>query len=359
MVRTATLIAACFFSTVATAQSIYPPSLSKIKPYEFGQAILLFIPEKATKFINWSYRVDTGQVVWATDGYEELTNPLGNTVARRLGLLRIHVAGEKSFVLKKTRYELGWSVLYFTERPARFGVESITLKPGVDEPCFGTLYEGCTFDPTQSLKTAGISTQTVCQRRYGGDEYVGYQLSYLNKKTTLARWITSGGSGGQSSWFELVFSESSDKLCNPFPQSNRSRGSVTVDQPAEAKTSLPNRKIPETHQDSDTRCYSAETAHPTQEQLQAARKGMIMAQQLFMRIENVRSLRGVEVPTNFFIDPEGWSTIPYDSKKKLIASLSVGKEALYGCGERSVFIFDGYTGKELGRMGVFGPSVSE
>ena len=151
------------------------------------------------------YRVNA-QIFWITDGYKD---------SSREGLLRVHVQGKKSYVLKKEKYELAWTVRYATHSNPKFGVESIDLFPGVpNEICFGTLYDGCSFDPIHSIKAAGISAREICERSKSQQKIIGYQLSHPNRQGTLARWEEGWGSGGKESSFKLVFSVSSANLCN-------------------------------------------------------------------------------------------------------------------------------------------------
>ena len=199
------IIVSILFATVASSQSVFPPSLGKFKSYELGEAILLFMPDKQTKFVGWDYRVNA-QIFWITDGYKD---------SSREGLLRVHVQGKKSYVLKKEKYELAWTVRYATHSNPKFGVESIDLFPGVpNEICFGTLYDGCSFDPIHSIKAAGISAREICERSKSQQKIIGYQLSHPNRQGTLARWEEGWGSGGKESSFKLVFSVSSANLCN-------------------------------------------------------------------------------------------------------------------------------------------------
>jgi hypothetical protein len=175
--------------------------LSKYPSLELGQAILLFMPEKGDD-ITWSYRVDT-PVLWITNGYES-----NGIYAYRNGLIRINVQGVKSHVLKDNKYELPWTVNYGTYSNQKFGVESISLFPGIEpnEKCFGTLYDGCTFNVEKSMSDAGIKAKKICQNDKSGHEVIGYELHSSNKLKTFARLDHNSGTGGENSSFYLVFS---------------------------------------------------------------------------------------------------------------------------------------------------------
>jgi hypothetical protein len=113
---------------------------------------------------------------------------------------------------------LAWTVSYTTLSNPKFGVESIEFSPGVqntNDVCFGTLTDGCTFDPQISLKQAGIMAKEVCDNiPIIGLHIVGYELSYPKRRKTLARLVNNEGSGGQDSAFALMFATDRDNLCN-------------------------------------------------------------------------------------------------------------------------------------------------
>lgn len=190
-----------------------PTPVAKLRSLELGEAILLLMPEKSSKGIDWDFRADA-PIIWVTDGYKEETRENGDTVSFREGLIRVHVQGKKAHVLKKNKYELAWTVRYETHTNPKFGVESIGLYPGSqNETCFGTLYDGCDFGVSKSFKQAGISAKKICERSETQQHIIGYQLTFPGKKTTLARLEDNWGSGGTSSTAELMFSVSPSNLC--------------------------------------------------------------------------------------------------------------------------------------------------
>lgn len=199
------------------AEPVFPDSLTDKKPYELGEAILLFMPTEQGGF-SWGYRADTNDVYWLTDGYKEAVEPNGKQSYYRNGLLRIHVQGSKVYRLKRVKHELGWTVRYTTKSNPRFGVEIIELYSGIPEDyCFGSLDTDCTFDPIQSLKASKINVKEICHRSEPGTNVIGYQLSHPERKLVTARLMTSTGSGGASTSFELI-SDSAPKVsvCDDF-----------------------------------------------------------------------------------------------------------------------------------------------
>lgn len=196
------------------AKSVYPKTAEKIKPLELGEAILLFMPENSSKSVNWDFR-ENAAIVWNTEGYEAENMGSNETLSFRDGLMRIEVLGKKSHVLKKNKYELAWTVRYSSHANPRFGIETISLSPGIlhtNEYCFGTLYDGCSFELYPSLKKIGISATQVCKTSKSQPHIVGYELSYSGKSTTYVRIEDDFGSGGQTSSVVLFFKKPSN-LC--------------------------------------------------------------------------------------------------------------------------------------------------
>lgn len=196
------------------AESVYPKAAEKIKPLELGEAILLFMPENSSESIKWDFR-ENSAIAWSTEGYKEENMGATETLSYRDGLMRIQVLGKKSHVLKKNKYELAWTVRYSSHANPKFGIETISLSPGIinsNEYCFGTLYDGCSFELYPSLKKIGISATQICENSKSKPQVVGYELTYSGKATTFARMENDFGSGGQTSSVMLLFKKPSD-LC--------------------------------------------------------------------------------------------------------------------------------------------------
>jgi hypothetical protein len=197
------------------AQSVYPTELEGTKVFEIGELILLLMPDKTEASIGWDYRDKSG-IRWITDGYNERNQNTSHDQYYRDGIVRVQVQGQKTTVLKKHKLELGWTVSYVNYSNPKFGPEEILITPGnpdkSSEICFGSLYDGCDFDPFKSIVAAGITVQKICHT--SGDETIGYQLSYPSKQTTFILWTTSGGSGGTSSDVTVKLLATSSNLCN-------------------------------------------------------------------------------------------------------------------------------------------------
>lgn len=197
----------------AATDTLFPSEAAALRPYELGQAILLFMPPEEEP-VTWAIGVN-GSVAWLTDGYRDEQSSDGTFAYLREGLLRVHVMGERSQVLKKVMQELAWSVKLSTTGNPKWGPEVISLTPGLpDEICFGSLYLGCQFDPSESMKRAGITATRICEQSISGSTIIGFQLVHPSKEKTLARWRDDGGSGGITSSFELVLVDKKDRLCN-------------------------------------------------------------------------------------------------------------------------------------------------
>jgi len=184
-------------SVVATPTlTPYPSSTEALPRIELGKAIKMFMPADG-KGIGWDFNVD-GPIAWMTDGYETTTN---QSRAQRIGLMRIDVLGKISTVLRKSKHELAWSVTYAAnDSIPKFGAEMIRLSP---ESCFGTMYDGCMFDPRPSMTRAGISVTERCFRGHDSNGVAVFILAFPDRTPMQLLWANSQGSGGGSSWLEM------------------------------------------------------------------------------------------------------------------------------------------------------------
>lgn len=203
------------FSSSANAQSVYPEIAKSLPLLEIGNAILFLMPPKNIPYLNWSYLGDSSSIEWLDDGYVVESWGAGQASMRR-GLMRIRIKDKKSTVLKKTLRELAWTVRYMTFGMPKFGFQTIKLSSGPpNEDCFGHLYDGCDFNPLNSMKKNGIKIRKICTNDHVGNGFInGYELSHPMKKTVLARVEDSFGSGGISTDFVLDFTASKKDLCS-------------------------------------------------------------------------------------------------------------------------------------------------
>jgi hypothetical protein len=184
--------------------AVVPDSLSEHASLELGDLVLLLMP-KSGEQVGWDYRADS-TILWPASGFtEEAGN--GNSVANRTGAVRVNVMGEIATVLKRRKMELGWTVEYWTPRPAKFGPSEIKIEPGAGEPCFGADFDGCEFEPLHSLAHSAISAQEACHIQQGADQTRVYLLTYPQRRPVTLIWYSSGGSGGTSSWLTLEVEE--------------------------------------------------------------------------------------------------------------------------------------------------------
>lgn len=203
------------FNFSANAQSVYPEIAQKLPSLEVGKAVLILMPQQGTKYRDWAFLGNSREILWINDGYVTETWKSGETPTFRRGLMRIRVNNIKSTVLKKNLHELAWTVQYTAFGNPKHGFERITLSAGPpDQGCFGTLYEGCDFDPITSIKSAGISAIKICSNESAGGKIVGYKFSNPEKIPVLARIEYSYGSGGASTGIALDFLAIAENLCD-------------------------------------------------------------------------------------------------------------------------------------------------
>lgn len=175
----------------SSREAIFPSSLSGKKSVELGEFIRASMLEKGEN-LGWDWRANSD-----IDWQDGITQVNSTGYSHRDGVARINVMGVRSSVLKNRKDELGWNVSLQTMKPAKFGPEAIELSP-LD--CFGTLYDGCSFDPASSLKAAGIDTKKICSVHLNGSNFSDtYLISYSGKEDMLMTWGNSGGSGGEAS----------------------------------------------------------------------------------------------------------------------------------------------------------------
>jgi hypothetical protein len=208
------LIVAC-----TQEEDVYPIGASKVKPMSLGQAVLMFMPDAGVKHIDWSYLNKSNNILWLDDTYKFNQSNPDDSLNFRTGLMRINVDGVKSTILKKTVKELAWSVVYQGPGNPNFGIQMIALTPGIDNGdanCFGSTTQNCTFNPINAIAKEGIKIDVVCKSTdvTGSTEVTGLELSAAGKKAIKARMITSGGSGGSSSWIEIYVNDNPSQLCS-------------------------------------------------------------------------------------------------------------------------------------------------
>ena len=205
------LFAVLLLPIVALAQSVYPTTAQSLKPMELGEAILLLMPDKGAKWIGWDHRAESN-ILWLTEGWES-RRPKENSIFRD-GLMRIHVKGKVSTVLKKQKHEFAWTVSYSSKGNPGFGVEEILIEPGTGkEFCFGSLYDGCSFDPQPSLTASGIRFKKLCENNGTQFTVIVFELTHPNRSATMLRWVEDRGSGGVHNSVTLSLSPQAGELC--------------------------------------------------------------------------------------------------------------------------------------------------
>lgn len=186
---------------------VYPSTLNAKPSTELGDLVLdIMGPEKEGWWWNWK---SNSSIVWQ-DGIS-----YGDEESSRAGVVRINVLGNISKVLKEREEELGWSIaLRSTDMPAKFGPDTIDMSPA---DCFGTSYDGCTFDPLPSLDKKHIRHSLVCQIRSAGQGKEVYALQSPSKGSVLMTLEHNSGSGGANDFlsFKSGGIDEAQKACEP------------------------------------------------------------------------------------------------------------------------------------------------
>lgn len=209
------LFSILFVSSSVSSQSVYPEAAKSLPLLEIGEAILFLMPSKKLPYLNWSYLGDSSSIEWLDDGYV-IESFGGEQASMRRGLMRIRVNNKKSTVLKKSLRELAWTVRFMTLGMPKFGFQTIKLSSGPPgDECFGSLYDGCDFNPINSMRKSGVKIKKICSNDHVGNGLInGYELSHPMKKTVLARVEDSFGSGGIATDFVLDFTANKKDLCD-------------------------------------------------------------------------------------------------------------------------------------------------
>lgn len=209
------------FNFSVQAEGVLPKEASKLKPVEIGEIVFTLMQPKPKKSDSpgnnnpgWDYLADSKMIVWIDDGIVSTKFDNGETGWSRTGYIRVRVDGNKTTVLKKTLKELAWSIDYSNSVNPGFGALFIALAPWAkDEPCFGSTYSGCDFDPIKSFRASGISINKICESRIPGLVIRGFKLTHPKKSSVLARITENYGSGGANTFLELDFWSNKKNFC--------------------------------------------------------------------------------------------------------------------------------------------------
>ena len=183
---------------------------------ELGSVVLLLMPDRNQKRIGWDHRSES-KIIWIDNGYARVNRPDGKSASVRRGLVRTNILGKPVTVLRQRREELWWTVTYETSGNERHGPEFIEVSPGTpNETCFGSLYEGCSFEIEPSIRSAGIKLTSVCDIGGGSYKMKGYTVSHPTKAEIQMRVTDSWGSGGASTNIELLYELDKGVLCRGF-----------------------------------------------------------------------------------------------------------------------------------------------
>lgn len=215
------LLSLFFTQMIAHSESVFPKELEETKSIEIGELILILLPDQGDALVGWDHRTKS-PIRWITAGYETHKIDNGESLYYRDGIVRTNIGGISSKILRQDKVELGWTVSYINKSNPKFGVENIDLRPGTPKDvCFGTTQYGCYFDaPLKSLAAASVSVKLICTKSLGSEIVSAYELSHPNKRSTVLRWTTSGGSGGKSSDLSLLLTDDASPSVCALPQVN-------------------------------------------------------------------------------------------------------------------------------------------
>lgn len=173
---------------------VAPRVAAPLAPIQLNDLIFAsLVPATATN-VAWDHPADA-PILWLTDGIASTEEG-----GYRIGLARVRVGDQVSTVIKRRREELAWTISLRTRHNPKHGPETIGIEPGVEnDQCFGTLYDGCDFEPAVFMASPNYAATLVCTEPNGSDTVETYRLAAPGRHVATLRHARSCGSGGCSS----------------------------------------------------------------------------------------------------------------------------------------------------------------
>ncbi|MSO99884.1 MAG: hypothetical protein EXR07_02355 [Acetobacteraceae bacterium] len=180
---------------------------------ELSDLVVAVLPPDGFNSMRWDYMAGNQLISWKTNGPETT-----NRWSRREGLVRVHVAGVTSKVLRQKWEDLPWTVTLWATENQKSGPKRIEIKPGGSEPdelCFGPNFRGCAFTDKQAIGSPALKSRLVCRIDDPGLTRHAYLVSAPNKKPTLLVFETTGGTGGSSTSLDIRPLSDQAEVCGP------------------------------------------------------------------------------------------------------------------------------------------------
>lgn len=171
---------------------------------ELGTLLLALMPRRGEGW-HWD-RLANGPVHWLDKPVLRQRGEHGEAgLNSRTGIVRVNVLGQPVTVLRQRQDEVWWTLRYLSRTDLKWGVESITLAPGLPwgEDCWGLFYEGCHFYVASSLRRAGVRAEVICKDGPLGAPVTLMRLSHYGRASVLLKLKANLGSGGADASLEL------------------------------------------------------------------------------------------------------------------------------------------------------------
>ena len=198
-------------SAPRSVSAVFPASAATAPVVDLPDLLVSLLPDEGFSQIAWTFAASNPRIVWQTNG---VSADGSSTV--RVGYVRVRVAGKTLTVLRQTVEELAWSVALRTTESKKFGPRTIEVSPSVASPegqCFGTLFEGCSFKPTDALRSAALAVRSICESGSFGDHKEAYAVAANGKKESLVVFTSSVGSGGETTSIKIAPMSNSPDVC--------------------------------------------------------------------------------------------------------------------------------------------------
>ena len=168
------------------------------------------LPPHGFDRLRWDHLSEDRDLAWQTTGVTNLATKL----SERIATVAIAVSGRVSRVLLKRWARLDWTVRLSTSGDPVPGPRLIRLRPGTaDQPCDEQTTEGCTFAPSDVLRSPRLRATRICAGATGAAGYAAYRVATAAKPASLVVVWNATGPAERLSWLEIRPLGDTEELC--------------------------------------------------------------------------------------------------------------------------------------------------
>lgn len=189
---------------------VYPATAAGLSPIEVADVIVMELPPQGATQLNWTHML-SGPVAWSSNGYDRTETGL----LMRNGWFRGRIKGRMPTVVRQQQEELAWRVTLESDTNPNFGPQRVFMQPGGegDDACFGSLNQSCAFTAQDILFGSSLSSELVCESGHEVEGRKTYRVRTSDGRAGAVSFVSSGGSGGVSSWIEIDLWRDAAQVC--------------------------------------------------------------------------------------------------------------------------------------------------